>query len=292
LSTPPARRLCAVAMVPGLLVCLGDIGGAVCGDVRGDVRGGGGGVASAAVVEFPQDLAGFSAAAGTADVAVDFDDQADGTDIGGQTLGGAGGATFNALGAPLIVVDAATTASGGGSTIPAGATNKLTATSGANVLSPGGATLGVGPDATVENDDVQLVFDQPVGFVGVDHLSQRADGQGFTRVEVFGSDGGLLLDTIIPISTLPAGEDGVIPGGADFWGVVSDANDIASITFDEVDEDDTAADNNVGYDSFRFGALGDAPPPTPGVSVPLPAAMFSIPLMLGVAEIVRRRIRR
>jgi hypothetical protein len=264
------------ALLPGLLICLGD------------VSGGGGGVASAAVVEFAQDQAGFIAAAGTSDVAVNFDDQASGDDIGGQTLGGA---KFNAIGSPLIVVDAASTASGGGSTIPAGATNKLTATSGANVLSPGGATLGVGPDATVENDDVQLVFDQPVGFVGVDHLSQRADGQGFTRVEVFGTDGGLLLDTIIPISNLPAGDDGVIPGGVDFWGVVSDANDIASITFDEVDEDDTAADNNVGYDSFRFGALGDATPPPPGVSMPLPAALFSMPLMLGVAEIVRRRMR-
>jgi hypothetical protein len=263
-------------MVPGLLICLGH----VC-------VGGGGGVASAAVVEFTQDLSGFTAAAGSSSVTVGFDDQANGTDIGGQTLGG--GATFNAIGSPLIVVDASTTASGGGSAEPSNATNKLTATSGANVLSPGGALLGVGPDPAVENDDVQLVFDQPVGFVGVDHLSQRADGQGFTRVEVFGSDGSTLLNTIIPISNLPAGEDGIIPGGADFWGVVSDANDIASITFDEVDEDDTAPDNNVGYDSFRFGTVGDVNPP--GVTMPLPAALFTMPLLLGVAEVVRRRIR-
>jgi hypothetical protein len=268
---PTARRLPAVVLVPGLLISIG----------------GGGGVASAAVVEFPQDLAGFTAAAGSSDVDVNFDDIASGTDIGGTKIGEA---TFNAIGSPLIVVDASTTASGGGSTIPAGPSNKLTATSGANVLSPGGAVLGVGPDATVENDDVQLVFDQPVGYVGVDHLSQRADGQGFTRVEVLGTGGDTLLETIIPISNLPPGEDGVIPGGVDFWGVVSESNDIASITFNEVDEDDSAADDNVGYDSFRFGTL-QAPGDGGGASIPLPPALFTTPLMLAVAEVIRRRIR-
>ena len=278
-STPAAatRRLhaAAVVLVPGLLICIGV----------------GGGGASAAVVEFPQDLAGFTAAAGAGSsaVTVDFDDLPSGSDIDGQTIRGA---TFNAIGSPLVVVDASTTASGGAHAQPFNATNALTATGGANILSPGGAVLGPGPDPVVENDDLQLVFAEPVGYVGVDHLSQRADGESFTRVQALSSGGATLIDTIIPISSLPAGEDGVVPGGADFWGIVSDANDIASIIFNEVDEDKSAADNNVGYDSFRFGALADEPaPPPPGVSIPLPPALLTTPLLLCVAEVLRRRIR-
>jgi len=264
------RQIGAVAAGLGLLVCVG----------------GGGGVASAAVVEFAQDLSGFTAAAGSSAVAVDFEDQADGADIGGQTIGGA---TFNAIGSPLIVVDADSTVSSGLYQQPFNATNKLVG--GGRVLSPGGATLSAGPDAAVENDDLQLVFDEPVGFVGFDHLSQRADGQSFTRVAVIGTGGDTLLDTIIAISSLPAGEDGIVPGGVDFWGIVSDANDIASITFDEVDDDGSAPDDNIGYDSFRFGALAASPPPPDGILIPLPAALLTTPFMLGVAELMRRRMR-
>ena len=111
--------------------------------------------ARAAVQVFPMDLAGFNAAGGNPPVVVDFDDIAPGTDIGGQVLGGV---RFDpsATGAPLIVVRAAETATpaAGYTGIVDAATNSLPATTGANVLSPGGPTLGPGPDAAVENDDL------------------------------------------------------------------------------------------------------------------------------------------
>ena len=251
------------------------------------------GAASAALTPFVQDQAGFTAAAGNANITVGFDDLADGTDIGGQSYGGA---TFTAPGAPLTVVDAATTATVGTFELPYDESNRLTATSGANVLSPGGAQLGPGPDPDVENDDVRIDFDAPVGFFGFDHLAQRLDGQGYTRVGVIDTDGNTILDDVIQISMLDADENGVIPGGADFWGIVSDENDIAAIVFNEVDEDANGPDSNVGYDSFRFGTLadggGNGGGNGGGIAIPLPAGVFAMPLMMGVAELARRRMTR
>ena len=63
---------------------------------------------------------------------------------------------------------------------PNPANNTLGATSGANVLSPGGVTLGPGPDDAVENDDLTLEFATPVSAFGFDHLAQSADGFSFT----------------------------------------------------------------------------------------------------------------
>jgi hypothetical protein len=241
--------------------------------------------ARAALVDFSQDLAGFTAASGNSDVAVSFDDVPAGSDVGGQSFSGA---SLSTSGSPLIVVDAAATASSGGYSEPVSVTNRLFATSGANVLPPGGAALGPGPDAAIENDDLRIDFADPVGFFGFDHLSQRADGQSYTRVEVIDSQGQTILDSIVPISSLAADpETGAIPGAADFWGIVSDANDIAAIVFNEVDEDAGGPDNNVGYDSLRFGQLAVEPPPPP-VAIPLPAAVLTAPVLAAVAALAAR----
>ena len=246
-------------------------------------------VAPAALTPFVQDPAGFAAATDNAAVTAGFDDVATGTDIGGQSFGGA---TFTAPGAPLIVVDAATTATVGTFELPYNETTRLTATSGANVLSPGGGELPPGPDPATENDDLRIDFAAPVRFFGFDHLAQRLDGQGFTRVAVINAAGDTVLDEVIQISSVDADENGIIAGGIDFWGIVSDDDDIAAIVFNEVDEDANGPDSNVGYDSFRFGVLDDGTePPPPPTAIPLPAAVFAMPLLLGVAEFARRRMR-
>src|SRR6185295_12610553 len=209
--------------------------------------------ASAAVTVFPMDLAGFDAAAGNPPVVVDFDAIAPGTDIGGQTIGGVT-LSPSATGAPLIVVRASDTV-----TPPAGytgivdaSTNVLPATSGENVLSPGGATLGPGPDDPVENDDLVLTFATPVSAVGFDHLSQSADGFSFSNVTVFDSSDTVLFSGSISISNLGGGG---APGGADFWGIVSDGNDIARVEVDEGDNNNSFPDCNIGYDTIRVGGL-------------------------------------
>src|SRR5438128_10703865 len=105
----------------------------------------------AAVTTFAMDLTGFNAAAANPPVVVDFAAIEPGTDIGGQAIDGI---TFSpsATGAPLIVVRAAdtTTPAAGFTGIVDASTNVLPATTGANVLSPGGTTLGPGPDDAVE----------------------------------------------------------------------------------------------------------------------------------------------
>ena len=153
-------------------------------------------------------LTGFNTAAGSPGVLVDFDSIAAGTDIGGTTISGM---TFNAVGAPLIVVDGnSTTTPGGFSGVSNASTNKLYPTSGLNVLSPGGATLGPGFNSAVENDDLGLVFDVPVLAFGFDLLSQSQDGGSGVSVSVYNQSNTLLYSAQIPISSISgAGSPGV-----------------------------------------------------------------------------------
>jgi hypothetical protein len=132
-------------------------------------------------------------------------------------------------------------------------TNKLPGTSGQNVLSPGGVTLGPGPDPTVEDDDITLVFPTPVASVGFDHLSQSSDGFSSSSIEVRDALDTVLYAGPIPISDLGGGG---APGGADFFGVVSDAEDIAKVIISEDDANNTFPDCNIGIDSIRAGGLG------------------------------------
>lgn len=211
------------------------------------VRAGG---AGAAVTAFPMDLAGFEAAASSPPpVVVDFESIAPGTDIGGQTVNGI---QFVAVSAPLIVVRGADTVTPAGfSGTPDPDSNKLPATSGENVLSPGGAVLGPGPDPAVEGDSLTLVFSVPVSAVGFDHLSQSADGFGFTSVTVKDAADAVLFAGPIPVS----GGGGGAPGGADFWGVVSDQADILRVELVEGDANASFPDANIGLDTIRAAGL-------------------------------------
>jgi hypothetical protein len=208
--------------------------------------------ASAAVVGFT-DLAAFNAAAGSPPITINFDNIAPGTDIGNTTIAGV---QFLQSGSPLQVVAAADTFTPAGvfSSTPDPSVNKLPATSGANVLSPGGAQLGSG--AQFDQDGVELRFAAPVSAFGFDLLSQSRDGFSFSGIQVLDSNGGTLLNTGIPIGSNPGAA-----GGSDFFGVVSDASDISRILLTEGDGDTTNPDANVGYDTFRF----TAPVPEPAV---------------------------
>ena len=194
-------------------------------------------------------LAGFNAAAGNPPVSIDFDSIALNTDIGGSTIAGI---TFNAPagGAALIVVEGdATFTPSGFSNAPNTSTNKLFPTSGQNVLSPGGLTLGPGPNNAVENDDLELVFQQPLSAFGFDHLSQSADGASYTSIQVFNQTNSLLFSGTIPISSTGG-------GGADFWGATTTGSDlIGRILIDEKDGDANYPDSNIGFDTFRFTSV-------------------------------------
>lgn len=197
---------------------------------------------------YEQDLAGFTAATGGVPITIDFDSIAPGTDITGQTIAGV---RFLAGGAALIVVPGASTFTpdGFGGIIDA-STNRLFPTSGANVLSPGGLELAPGPDSGQE-DSVTMEFTPPVFAVGFDHLSQSADGFGFSFVGVYDGSGSLLYSGSVPISNV-GGMGGGAPGAADFWGVVSATSNIARIEIYELDADSQYPDCNIGMDSVRF----------------------------------------
>ena len=237
-------------------------------------------------------LAGFNSAAGNPPVTIDFDNMAANTDISGVTVSGV---TFNPStgGAPLIVVNGNDTYTPGpffdpGSVIDA-ATNKLFPTSGNNVLSPGGLELAPGPNTPVENDDLELVFQQPVSAFGFDHLSQSADGFSFTSIQVFNQfdvliPGGTVMVPISPTNAIVGGA----PAGADFWGVTTTGGDlIGRIVISEDDADSKFPDSNIGFDTFRF----TPPPQIVGTPEPSTLAIFGLGSMLFAGARVRRKRR-
>ena len=239
--------------------------------------------AEAQTTVWAQNLVGFNAAAGSPPVSVSFDTIGAGTDIGGTTIAGA---TFLAGAAPLIVVKGADTFTpGAGFTgVSDPGIHKLLPTSGLNVLSPGGLLLGPGPNPGVENDDLTLLFSQPVSAFGFDHLSQSADGFSYTSVTVYDVGNNVLFSGTIPISSLAGGA-----GGADFWGITSSSANIKKIVFDEGDGDSNYADCNIGFDTLRFVPTDSSPAvPEPGALVLILAA--TLPL-IGRHRSTRRQSR-
>lgn len=155
---------------------------------------------------------------------VDFDDVTAGTDLTNATIDGV---TFQAPGAgPLTVIESTT-----------GVRNALEATSGTQVLSPGGS------DVTLEDDDLSLVFDQPVHAAGLDVLFDVPDGFSLTGVTFLDEDGQVLFSQ----SPIPA-PDGA--SGSQFVGYVAEGQLIKSIVIDEFDP--SAPDENIAFDSLVF----------------------------------------
>ncbi|MFN0135723.1 MAG: dockerin type I domain-containing protein [Phycisphaerae bacterium] len=192
-------------------------------------------------------LAAFNSAAGNPPVAISFDDIAPGTNVGN---GHFSGATLYRWDASLIVCRGVDTVTPGGFfDAPNPAANQLFATSGANVLSPGGTQLVPGPLALIEGDAITIQFDSPVAAFAFDHLSQSADGFGFTQIAIFSATNTTLYAGAIPISNLGGGG---APGAADFWGIVFPTAVIDRLNIFENDADNQFPDCNIGFDTLRF----------------------------------------
>ncbi|MBS0197761.1 MAG: hypothetical protein JSR77_13485 [Planctomycetes bacterium] len=211
--------------------------------------------AHATTTVYARNLPGFLAAAPDSFVAVNFDSVPAGTNIADQMLGGivflqTGGA------APIVVNAADTVTPAGFAGAPHPETNKLIATTGDRVLSPGGVVLGPGPNPQIEDDDLTLLFSTPVKAFGFDHISQSADGAGFTSIVVRTSSGAVLYSGSIPISNLGGGG---APAGVDFWGIVSSDFNIARVDINEGDSNDQYPDSNIGFDTLRIVTAAPCP---------------------------------
>ena len=182
-----------------------------------------------------------------------FDSFGVGADL---TAAGIGGLTLNAPGSgPLRVIDASV-----------GIRGPLLPRSANTVLSPGGS------NASLENDDLEILFASPVFYFGLDVVFDVPDAS-FTSVIFYDISGNVL------------GQNSFIPDPAfardyQFVGGVSDSANIARVSFDEFDG--SAPDDNIAYDNF----LG------PMVVVPEPGtlALFGIGLA-GLLTAARRRNR-
>lgn len=239
--------------------------------------------AAAVVTAYYEDLTGFNTAAGSPPVIVNFDAVAPGTDISGTALSGI---TFDkgdmpAPSAPLIVITAADSYTPAGFTW-SGPANKLLATSGNNVLSPGGIELAPGqpPNPTVENDDLIMTFAEPVEAAGFDLLYQSKDGASYVGIAVYDKDDNVIYSNgFIPVTA----ESGSV-GGAEFVGFVSDSRNIKKIVIDEFDGNEVNPDANIGFDTLR----------APRSDIPVPEfSSFILPAMmimglLGTVLFIRR----
>jgi hypothetical protein len=158
---------------------------------------------------------------------VNFDSQAVGTDLTGQTLSGA---TFTPNSAsPLLVISGAT-----------GVRFPMSPSSGLNLLSPGGS------NTSLEDDGLIITFGIPTQAAGLDVVFDVPDGASFVGVSFFDASNTLIASN----SFIPA------PSGApgyQFVGLVADTAIIKRIVFTEFDP--TAPDDHVGYDTLTFMAI-------------------------------------
>jgi hypothetical protein len=238
------------------------------------------GSADAAVIVYQGagGLGGFNTAAGSPAIAINFDSIAAGTNIAGNTISGV---TFSSPeGNSLAVVTAASTATPAGFTLVTNAlTNVLPATSGANVLSPGGSSLVPGPDLA-QKDSLQLDFSIGQRGVGIDVLFQSADCCSFLNYFVFDT----ALNQIATGEVSGLGGGGGDPAASRFIGFYSnDATLIGRIRFADLDDNSEYPDSNFGYDTLRLTA-------TPVVTeVPEPGTLALLALGLAGLGLGRRR---
>ena len=205
-------------------------------------------------------LAAFNAAAGNPAIAVNFDTQSG--DISNQTINGV--TFFSLLGNSMDVIPAASTYTTDGFIgVTDASTNKLPATSGRNILSPGGAALVPGGDIH-QVDDLLLYFNPGVRAFGLDILFQSLDLSPGVVMDI----GNPSLRFMGSYTLLGNGAPGGAPGGSVFWGVTSDT-DIGTVDFIDTDNNNIFPDSNIGYDTLRFGTT--PAPPGDGV-VPEPAS--------------------
>lgn len=192
------------------------------------------------------ELAAFNIEARNPGIAVNFEEIAPGTNINGLTINGA---TFKSIINSLNVVSAVDTFTPVGfDNAPNPETNTLPATTGVNILSPGGVKLVPGPDPR-EIDDLQISFAAPIRAFGIDLLFQSLDSSSYIDVRLL--RGGVEIAVVqVFTPSLPGGS----PAGSHFIGFVSVASDtdFDTIQFRESDNDENFPDANIGYDTLYF----------------------------------------
>lgn len=163
--------------------------------------------------------------------ALTFDGIGIGADLTGSRLGGM---TLNAPGSgPLLVIDASV-----------GMRGPVTPRSAGTVLSPGGS------NASLQDDDLEILFSSPVSYFGLDVVFDVPDAS-FTSVTFLDSGGNVLgRNSFIP--------DPAFARDYQFVGGVSDTANIASVVFDEFDG--SPGDDNIAYDNF-LGPMEVVPEP-------------------------------
>lgn len=169
------------------------------------------------------DRGAFNADANTgATVIEDFDSDAPLTDLTNQTRSGM--TLTSPSGSALTVIRASD-----------GVRFPMNASSGANVLSPGGSDKGI------EDDDLTILFTTSVQAFGLDVVFDVPDGLSFVSVTFRDVTGAVIAtDGFIPS---PSGLPGYV-----FVGFVSDSANIASVTFDDFDP--SPDDDHVAYDTL------------------------------------------
>jgi hypothetical protein len=194
--------------------------------------------------------ASFCERSGSAPLVMTFDEFGSGQILSHQVVEGVdlrGGL------APLLVVAADETSLGEGyENVADGTAYRLHATSGRNILSPGGSLLAAGPNPAVEDDDVTIRFNPPVAAVGFDFLTPSLDGMSFTSVTVIGIDGEVLHSGDVSLPHAQAEGTAYPPSGSVFWGFVAENRVISEVRIDERDGDPSCPDANIGIDSIRF----------------------------------------
>ena len=205
---------------------------------------------AAVITPYYNDLAGFNSAAGTPPVIVDFDALPV-----NQPAPPVNGVSFQLLPNAAIpfVIKASESYSPAGFSW-SGPENKLYATSGENVLSPGGIELAPGLNEPLENDDMMVTFIPPVQAVGFDLLFQSLDGSSYVGIQVLDSEDNTIFSSgSVPITAAPGST-----GGSNFIGLVSDSENIASIIILDNDDNNVNPDCNIGLDTIR--STGDEQP--------------------------------
>jgi hypothetical protein len=201
--------------------------------------------ATVATYEGAAGLTAFNAAAGNPGIGISFDNLSG--DISNQTINGV--QFVNSFGNPWDVVTAASTFTTSGFTgVIDPATNTLPATSGHNILSPGGSALVPGPSLG-QVDDLELVFSNDLPAFGLDVLFQSYDLSPGVYILVFDSSAHTIASYLLNGNGAPGGA----PGGSDFFGVTSTAGNIRGLLISDLDNNNIFPDANLGYDTFRFG---------------------------------------
>jgi hypothetical protein len=183
-----------------------------------------------------------SAAIGGLPLQVSFDDLPANTRLSGQTVNGV---RFVSLGNTLPVVAALDTRT------PGDPSRRLLATSGTNLLSPGGISLPLTGPAS--EDSLEFNFANPVSAFRFDLSLQSLDDSTFTDLVLFDASNRFIAE--LPIPGVPGNVAGSPPGTLPVC-VVYNQPTIAKVQLLEFDSDGVNPDSNIGIDSLASSVTG------------------------------------